>query len=182
MTDTVPPEVTARDVSAVSRARARRSIRYIVAGLLIAILLYRVDWSDATRQISLVSIPMLASAFAAMGIGLVISAWKWGWALRLHDLRYPYLFLLRTLCIGFFLNNFLPTAVGGDAYRVVRTLPRDAYRSRALSAVIIERAMGFMALIALGAVGALRLADRYEVARQYCYILLALAVLVAADS
>jgi PAS domain S-box-containing protein len=119
----------------------------------------------------------LAGAFVAMGIGLVVSAWKWSWALRMHNLRYPYPFLLRTLCIGFFFNGFLPTAVGGDAYRVLRTLPHDGYRSRALSAVVVERAMGFLALIVLGGIGALRLAQQYPVARQYWYVLLVLAVL-----
>jgi uncharacterized protein (TIRG00374 family) len=168
--------MTASTTPGIKRGRARKPIQYAVAGLLIAVLLYRLDWARAEREIAMLSLWTLASAFTAMCIGLVISAWKWDWALRLHDLRYPYPFVLRSLCIGFFFNNFLPTAVGGDGYRVLRTLPHDRYRSRALSAVVVERGMGFLALIILGTVGAVRLAGHHALAHQYLYILLTLAI------
>jgi uncharacterized protein (TIRG00374 family) len=168
--------MTVSTTPGITWAQARRPIQYAVAGLLIAVLLYRLDWARAERELAMLSLWTFASAFTAMCIGLVISAWKWDWALRLHDLRYPYPFVLRSLCIGFFFNNFLPTAVGGDGYRVLRTLPHDSYRSRALSAVIVERGMGFLALIILGTVGAMRLAGHHALAHQYLYILLTLAL------
>jgi hypothetical protein len=147
-----------------ARVNAGKVLRYCIAGLLVTLLLHRVNWSDAAAEMSRISLWTLAGAFVAMGIGLVVSAWKWDWALRMHDLRYSFPFLLRSLCIGFFFNSFLPTAVGGDAYRVLRTMPRDGYRSRALSAVILERAVGLLALLAIGGIGALKLADRYSLA------------------
>ena len=163
-----------------ARVNAGKVLRYCVAGLLITLLLRRVNWSDAAAEMSRISLWPLACAFLAMGVGLVVSAWKWNWALRMHDLRYRFPFLLRSLCIGFFFNSFLPTAVGGDAYRVLRTIPRDRYRSRALSAVIVERAVGLLALMAIGGIGALKLAGQYTLARNYCFALLAVLAAVAA--
>ncbi|MGH8311044.1 MAG: lysylphosphatidylglycerol synthase transmembrane domain-containing protein, partial [Steroidobacteraceae bacterium] len=66
--------------------------------------------------------------------------------------------LLKSICIGFFFNHFLPSAIGGDAYRVMKTLPNDGFASRALSAVVIERVVGFAALMLIAFVSALGLA------------------------
>lgn len=109
--------------------------------------------------------------FALLFLGLLLSAWKWSSALRLHELQHPFGFLLKVLCIGFFFNTFLPTAVGGDLYRVYRTLPHEGYRSRALSAVLVDRATGLLALIALGAGAGIMLAERYAAARIYWWTL-----------
>jgi PAS domain S-box-containing protein len=157
-----------------------RLLRYGVATALVAVLLYRVNWSEAATEWSRVSTSAVVGAFIVMAIGLVVSAWKWRWALRLHDLNYGFPFLLRTLCIGFFFNSFLPTAVGGDAYRVLKTMPPDGYRSRALSAVVVERAVGLLALLVIGGIGAFRLAGSYDAARDYFYVLLVLLAAGAA--
>ncbi len=88
-------------------------------------------------------------------------------ALRIHELQFGYGFLSRVLVIAFFLNNFLPTSIGGDAYRVYRTLPPSPPRSSAVSAVLLERVVGLSALLALGFVGALTLYSSNPLARVY---------------
>jgi len=118
---------------------------------------------------------LVIATFAAQ---LAISSWKWQWALRIHRLDYPYPFLTRVLVIGFFLNNFLPTSIGGDAYRVYRTLPPAPPKSRAISAVILERLIGFSALLSLGLAGAIALYPSNALARGY--VLLAACAVAAA--
>lgn len=147
-------------------------VRVLIALGLVAGLLIRVDWTQVSLNVAQISLPGLSIVFALMCLGLVISAWKWSQSLRMHDLLYPFPYVLRALATGFFINNFLPTAIGGDAYRVYRTLPRDRYRSRALSAVAVERSMGFFVLLALGSVAALTLIDQFDAARVYCIALL----------
>jgi uncharacterized membrane protein YbhN (UPF0104 family) len=71
-----------------------------------------------------------------------------------HELEYSFPYLLKVLMIGFFFNNFLPTSIGGDAYRVLRTLPATGSKSRALSAVVLERLVGVAALVFIGFLGA----------------------------
>jgi uncharacterized membrane protein YbhN (UPF0104 family) len=151
----------------------KRLLQALVTFAMIATLLWRVDWLQFSREITRFPLWSVIVALIAIVLGLLISTWKWSWALRLHELRYPFGQLWRVLCSGFFLNNFLPTAVGGDAYRVYRTLPEEGYRLRALSAVVIERAVGFMALIMLGCFGAWLLAGEFDIARVYFNILLA---------
>ena len=72
-------------------------------------------------------------------IGLLLQFIRWFALVRAQNLPFSFANALRLGLIGFFFNSFLPTAVGGDGYRVLRTLPHESYRSRALSAVIVER-------------------------------------------
>jgi PAS domain S-box-containing protein len=155
---------------------AKRAIKSFVAAALLAVLIYRADWNDIYRQLTELSSGVFLGALALLVVGLVISTWKWLYALRMQGLTYPFGWLLRVLCIGFFLNNFLPTSVGGDAYRVYRTLPRDGYRSRALAAVALERFVGLLALLCFGAIGALNLLGQFVLAQLYCLTLLAVLV------
>lgn len=151
----------------------RAGLRAVFTITIIAALLGSLDWSQASRELAKLSAWALAGILGLMVLGLLVSAWKWLASLRMHELKYPFSYLLRIYAAGFFFNTFLPTAIGGDAYRVFRTLPRESYRSRALSAVAVERAMGFLVLLCLGGLGALALADRFDAARVYCGALLA---------
>jgi glycosyltransferase 2 family protein len=137
----------------------KRFLKIGVALALVAALVYGVDWNEARGLIGRVTVITFIVVAAAMLVELALSAVKWSWALRMHGLVFDFAHLFRAICTGYFLNNFLPSAIGGDAYRVYRTLPPDGYRSRALSAVIVERGTGFGALLALGALGALALTE-----------------------
>ena len=156
--------------------RLRKALRIVVPIVLIAALVYGADWSRAAAEIAQIPLWPLIALFLVMVVELVVSTVKWSGALRMHNLTFPFKYLFRALCSGFFLNSFLPTAIGGDVYRVYRTLPKDNFRSRALSAVLIERAVGLLALLALGGVAALLMANEFQVARVYSLVLLAVTV------
>jgi uncharacterized protein (TIRG00374 family) len=152
----------------------KRFLKLAVAGILIVVLLRGFDFSEAAALISRLHWWALAIALLAMIGEMLLSAWKWSRALTMHGMEFPYGYLLRTCCTGYFFNNFLPTSIGGDAYRVLRTLPTDGYRSRAVSAVLVDRVIGIGALLSLGAVGAVVVRD-IQVAHAYL-ILYTLAV------
>lgn len=75
--------------------------------------------------------------------------------MRIHDLNFPFGFLHKIVCIGYFFNNFLPTTIGGDSYRVIKTMPGGNFKLRALSAVLIERIIGLSVLLFLGFIASL---------------------------
>jgi uncharacterized membrane protein YbhN (UPF0104 family) len=145
----------------------KRIIKALIALLLIAVLLYNVDWTSTTRVLAQVSWWPLGLILILMLWELAISAWRWQWALKIHGLSFSFGYLIDVIAKGYFINNFLPSAVGGDAYRVIKTMPPDGYRSRALSAVLVERLSGIVALLLLGAAGALWLFDAAPIARWY---------------
>ena len=148
-------------------------IKIAVAIVLISVLLRGVDWQQAAEITGSVTWWVLAVVLLVMFLELILSAWKWSWSLRMHDLTFGLNYLFRAVAVGMFLNNFLPTSIGGDAYRVYRTLPLDGYRSRAISAVAVERLVGLGALLALGGVGALAVLSEFAIARLYLIVLMA---------
>lgn len=153
-----------------------RWIRVLVAVALLVVLARGVDWDALPGYLRQMSWPLATLAFIVLTAQYAISAWKWQYALRLHGLEFGYPHLLKAICIGFFFNHFLPSAIGGDAYRVMRTLPTDGYASRALSAVIVERIVGFAALMVIACLGALELVRQSAHAR---FVLLVCSIGVA---
>jgi uncharacterized protein (TIRG00374 family) len=156
----------------------KRTVRFAISVLLLVALALAVNWQTIPRYLrnlqpwaAFVVIPMLA-------LQLVVSAWKWRWALRIHELHFRLGYLVRVYCIGFFLNNFLPSSIGGDGYRVFRTLPDAGFKSTALSAVLLERLVGVAALIVLGACGAVQLYSAHLLARAYLTIVLAVTAVI----
>ncbi|MDH3459150.1 MAG: flippase-like domain-containing protein, partial [Gemmatimonadota bacterium] len=64
--------------------------------------------------------------------------------------RYPLGNLVRWYLVATFLNHFLPSSIGGDAFRIYRTLDNTRARSCAVMAVFMERVTGLVALMVLG--------------------------------
>ena len=147
--------------------RVKRGVRLAISAALLAFLFIGVHWTSVLDQARHLRPAVAALVVAVFAVQLFVSSWKWQWALRIHDLHFPYSFLTRVLFIGFFLNNFLPTSIGGDAYRIYRTLPGAPPRSRAISAVLLERMVGICALLVLGLAGAFELYSQAPLARAY---------------
>ncbi len=153
-----------------------RGLKLVVAGVLLALLALGVDWQALPEQVARLDWRFAAVALVAIVLEMVVNASKWSWALRLHDLAFPWGYLFRIGCFGYFFNNFLPSAIGGDVYRVYRTMKPGVARSRAVSAVLVERLVGFGVMLAIGAAGALWLARTSELARWYLWSAAAIAL------
>lgn len=124
-----------------------------VSLILIGLLIYNVEWASFVKHFKTLSVWSVVIVLAVFVVQFPISAMKWKKSLEIHQLDYSFWFLQKIICIGFFFNNFLPTSIGGDAYRVVRTMPEEGFKSRAVSAVLLERIIGFAALLFLGYLG-----------------------------
>jgi glycosyltransferase 2 family protein len=153
-----------------------RWLKLIIAGALLAALASGVDWETLPHRLSRLEWWPFALALLVTALQMPVNAVKWGWSLRLHDVRLPWPFLLRASCTAYFFNNFLPSAIGGDVYRIYRTIPPGGEKSRAISAVLVERAVGLAVMLVNGAIGALLLFSTSPLARSYLWIVAAGAV------
>ncbi len=159
-----------------------RWLKILVAVTLLSVLAAAVDWHALPAQLARLRAWPLLLAMLVTALQMPANAWKWWWALRLHDVHLGWPFLMRASCAAYFLNNFLPSGIGGDVYRIYRTVPAGGEKTPAISAVLIERMVGLKVMLVNGSIGALALADSSGFARSYLTIAvtaLALAVCAA---
>lgn len=149
-------------------------VRMLIAVTLLVALVLGVDWSTVPASLARLDLRFASLVVVGLAAQFPIAAWKWSWALRLHDVFFSTGFLLKVACIGFFFNNFLPSAIGGDTYRVYRTTPRGGPPSKAVSAVLVDRLVGFSSLVAIGIGAAFWLADDYAFAALFLLFTLTL--------
>jgi uncharacterized protein (TIRG00374 family) len=113
-------------------------------------LVEHVDWRQVLDQILNLSLPLLLLYIFCQLLGNVISAYKWqmiaaykGLHFRLKEGFFAYL-------TGAFVNNFLPSTIGGDAYRGLWLSERYPGKAVAFSTVVFDRFTGLWSQALLG--------------------------------
>ena len=127
------------------------SVKLLVTSLVVYWIVVSVDWKQALHYIEDLPFHVFAIAVFAMLGGWFVSAIKWGQLLKIHEQRYGLPDLTRWYGIAFFISQFLPSAIGGDAYRIYKTFGKDGdQKTVAFLSVFIERLTGFAALVMIG--------------------------------
>jgi uncharacterized protein (TIRG00374 family) len=157
-----------------------RFVRVSVAIVLLAFLIVAVDWRGLPAYLRQIDAKTIVIALAGYGCQFVLSGWKWGWALRVLRVDLPNALLIRLYCISHFIGQFLPTAVGGDAYRALRTSALVPSTTRAVSAIALERIVGLAVLMAIGAIAAWQLSGRFLIAHTFLIALFVASVVALA--
>jgi uncharacterized protein (TIRG00374 family) len=155
------------DASDARRPDARRLVRIAlqlaVSGGLLAFLLYQIDVGRTATLVGSSHAGYLALALAIFVVTTWAMAWRWQLLLASKGIREPLGWLTRLYFVGYAAGQILPTAMGGDAVRIVEHARRrpDA-RAEAAGAVLLERVIGATATLLLVAVGLAVAAGRYE--------------------
>lgn len=135
----------------------------VMAGLL-ALLYRKVDFADFRAALAGLQWGWLPIIYVLLFVNTVLNSWKWGLLLRADGIRMSLGSLICSHLIGTFFNLFLPSSIGGDAYRVVDVGRRAHAGAKSFAAVFAERLMGFLALALWGllftAIGWARLPDQ----------------------
>jgi uncharacterized membrane protein YbhN (UPF0104 family) len=115
----------------------------------------QIQWAAFWQTVSGVSLVMVAIVMVNRSLGVAISAEKWRQLLAIHDSHYPLRLLYKWYLIAVALSQFLPSLIGGDAYRVYKTYHNPTARVVSLLAVFIERVSGMLALLIMAWVAAI---------------------------
>jgi uncharacterized membrane protein YbhN (UPF0104 family) len=133
-------------------------LRTAVGVGIIALLVVRSDLDaigDALADANPVSIGL---AFVLMMALLAVSALRWAVFLRSLGVELSVGPTMRLTFVGAFFNAFLPTGIGGDAYKAMRVRATGVPLSKTLASVMLDRIVGIVSLAAIGlAAGVTRL-------------------------
>lgn len=120
-----------------------------VAAGLVVLLVRNVDWVAIGEEFAEASLPFVALAFVLYVAGILISVGRWRETARFKRFDLPFRDAVRFHFAGLFLNNFLPSFLGGDAYRSYLLGNPEKRYSAAASTVIFVRFVGLWSTIAL---------------------------------
>ncbi len=92
----------------------------------------------------------LILAVIVFPITFIITSVRWHWLLRLLDIQIPLARAFTINMVGAFYNTFMPGSTGGDLLKAYYAAKQTTHRTRAVMSVIIDRALGLLALVILG--------------------------------
>jgi glycosyltransferase 2 family protein len=139
------------------------SLQVLVSGAVIAFLLWRIDLGQTVDILRESNYVYVAGALAIFLATTWLMAWRWWVLLASKGVHEPFGWLLRLYFVGYAASQVLPTAVGGDAVRIIEhSRRRPDARAEAAGAVVMERILGSAGTLVLVALGLAVAAGRYE--------------------
>ena len=125
-------------------------LRVAISLLLMFLLYRRVDLAEVRTIFTETRLPLVLLLFAMLLLNTVISAFKWQLLLRADGIRIPLRSLVSSYLVGSFFNIFLPSNIGGDAYRIYDVAQFSKRTAHSFASVLADRLSGFVALVLLG--------------------------------
>jgi uncharacterized protein (TIRG00374 family) len=148
----------------VRRHLIRVAATLVVTGLCAAYIIWKID---VGKTLDVLRDAKLGYFFGSVGIMVVTvlpMAWRWQQLLAgrgIHD-RLPW--LTRAYFTAYTAGQVLPTSIGGDAMRIFETSRRHPGQGGPIAgSVLLERALGGAATLALAAIGFVLAIGRYDV-------------------
>jgi uncharacterized protein (TIRG00374 family) len=144
--------------SEIKRSISNRPIfwlKIVVTSCLCTYILLNADWNIIQIAIRNANTMLILIVFLGMFSTIGVSALKWQILLNIQGIHYRLGKLTVYYLSATFFNNFLPGTIGGDGYRIYRTLKNPNSKAGAVISVLTERVFGFMALLFLGLFGAI---------------------------
>ncbi|MGE3401292.1 MAG: lysylphosphatidylglycerol synthase transmembrane domain-containing protein [Vicinamibacterales bacterium] len=116
--------------------------------LLLALLFRDFEWAAFRALFAQLPLSFYLLSLAAVMAGQLLYAWRWRALLVAAGVRVPFHRVLTQHFIGVFLNNFLPSTVGGDAAKVYY-LGRGHGYGPVTASVVLDRVLGLGLLAVL---------------------------------
>lgn len=114
-----------------------------------------VRWQEVGAALAGIDPAWLLAAVVSIVVSIIVSTIKWSLVLKAQHQPVALDFLWRTYWEGLFLNNFLPSSIGGDALRVIRVGQRLQDLAGGTASVVVERVLAMAGIALTGLLGAL---------------------------
>jgi uncharacterized protein (TIRG00374 family) len=136
----------------------------VLTVLAVAYLIWKIDLGTTVDVLADADPWWFALAVAIMVGTVPLQALRWGWLLAAQGIHERLPWLTRSYFVSYTVGQVLPTAIGGDAARVVESARRHPGRTGDLTAIVaLERGLGGAATLLLGALGFVLAVGRYDV-------------------
>lgn len=119
----------------------------------------------------------IAGAFACIIFWLILMTMRWKVLLDGYNYQVGFSRLVSFYLMGMFFNNFLPTSIGGDVFRIYKVVEETGDRTTGFASVIIERMLGIAATLILAVLALFMISQQFHSTR-LLYVSIILLVLI----
>lgn len=124
-------------------------INVLISVFFIGWIILKVDWQKSVSYLKDISVYYIIIYLAVVFLGLVISSIKWKGLAENRGFKEKLSTFLKLYITGAFINNFIPSTIGGDVYKAYKLGSKDKRYPEATSTVIDDRLSGLLALFVM---------------------------------
>lgn len=127
-------------------------IKFIVSGVLIIYLFTtKLDTSELVNNFKIMDWRFILPIFLTLTANYVVGAFRWkALLIQKGSENVSRWYLIKLYFIGAFFNNFMPTSIGGDVYKMVTLGKKVGDQAVGFSSVFTERFTGILMLALIG--------------------------------
>lgn len=104
----------------------------------------KVEWAESWEYLKQVQVWQIALYLLLVIAGMLISAHKWKILANHKNINNPFFDFFKFYLTGSFVNNFMPSFIGGDTYRAYQIGRPEKKYVAAASTVVIDRITGLI--------------------------------------
>jgi uncharacterized protein (TIRG00374 family) len=174
-TSTRPPRRIARKLLLLAKA--------VITALLFWALLTRTPFEELASRMRGVDLTAVAASVAVLFMLTVTTAIRWKIVLRRLGAEARFVSLWHYVMVGGFFNQFLPSGMGGDIFRIWYVRRSGTSIGLAVASVVVDRMLGLLALfvvVVLGLPYLLEAAEEGPIRNLMLLMAAALALCIAA--
>ena len=130
-------------------------MKIVVSLFLVYLLIINVNWQEVWGYIVHANVYLICMYVIFYFLGILISARKWQILAHFKKFTQKYFFYFKSYLLGTFLNNFFPSFVGGDTYRVYSLGNSTKRISESSTTIVADRISGLVGVMILAIIFAL---------------------------
>ncbi len=132
-------------------------IRLIITGILVWVILSRVNGEEFVTLLKDVDLRLVALGYLLNLVMVALNSVRWGELVKPLGVHVSFMRLTGYYFVCMFFNNFMPTSIGGDVMRVFDLSKHTGKKSSAMASIMVERLLGLYALFPISIIAFLLL-------------------------
>jgi uncharacterized protein (TIRG00374 family) len=129
-------------------------VRAAVSAAVLAYLATRISFAEAGRSVLLLDPAALLAVVGLLVADRAAMIWRWVVLLRAAGQTIPAKSAVWIYLVSSFLGGFTPAGIGADVARAVTLRERTAQGSAAVASVLVDRMLGLLSILVVGAASA----------------------------
>ena len=124
-------------------------LKIAVSLFFIWLIVFSVDWLEVIKNIGKINGYYLVAYISVIILGIAVSSYKWKILADFKGIKLSFVNFFKLYLTGNFINNFMPSFIGGDVYKAYSLGKPEKKYIEASSTVVMDRITGLFGAILL---------------------------------